>query len=119
MFHVPDLFLIEIVNILWKKWRLKELNEQEVDQITDAVLSSPKTVHTSRTLLVSAKDIARAFSISVYDSLYLALAVALNCPLVTADRKLYRSLTGTMLEPFAWWITTDIGAKIRATPRER
>lgn len=39
-------------------------------------------------------EIAQAWERSFYDSLYLALSAALDCPLVTADRKLYNALQG-------------------------
>ena len=118
-FHVPDLFLIETANILWKKARAGELNTQELNQISDAIWFSPKTVHASRSLLSSARDISQTLSIAVYDSLYLALAIALDCPLVTADRKLYQALFNTALEPFAWWIGSRLDEQIRAKTRVR
>jgi predicted nucleic acid-binding protein len=43
---------------------------------------------------VAAARFARETRISVYDATYLALAASLRCDLVTADRKLIRSVKG-------------------------
>jgi len=48
-------------------------------------------------------EIASSFSRSFYDSLYLALAVDRDCPLVTADRRLYNALAGgSSPAPLIW-----------------
>jgi predicted nucleic acid-binding protein len=43
---------------------------------------------------VDAARFARETKISVYDATYLALAASLRCDMVTADRKLIRSVKG-------------------------
>ena len=43
-----------------------------------------------RALLARAARLARAHDLSFYDASFVALAVALDCPLVTADRALAR-----------------------------
>lgn len=97
----PDLLNAEFGNILWKKVCRGELTTDEAEAIVDAFLSaSPLSLHPSQRLLRGAFDIAVAFQRSVYDSLYLALAVAEHCRLVTADEKLVNALVGTSLERF-------------------
>jgi predicted nucleic acid-binding protein len=51
-------------------------------------------------LLVEALQIALSTKRSVYDSLYLALAVKEEGQLMTDDRKLYESLQSTLLARF-------------------
>ena len=46
----------------------------------------------SHSLLEGAFAIANAFDRTIYDSLYVAAAVRLNCPLVTADDRLATAL---------------------------
>lgn len=46
-------------------------------------------------LIKPAFDIATSSSITIYDALYVAAAVDLDCVLVTADRRLVAGLTGT------------------------
>jgi predicted nucleic acid-binding protein len=57
----------------------------------------PLEVHSSAPLLDNALDLALSVSRTVYDSLYLALALSLGCPLVTADERLVNALQPTSL----------------------
>jgi predicted nucleic acid-binding protein len=54
----------------------------------------------SLTLLKSAFGIATAFDRTVYDSLYLALAIHLNVHFVTADERLANALAASL--PVKW-----------------
>jgi predicted nucleic acid-binding protein len=67
----------------------------------DAFLSTrPVDFHPASLLVQAAFDIAQTFQRTVYDALYLALAVAEQCDLITADESLQRSLQGTKLQRF-------------------
>jgi predicted nucleic acid-binding protein len=97
--HVPDLFFPEFGNILWKKARLlkvPEITEEEGRKIIELLLGVSFTVHPLAPLLKFAYELAlvpkRA---TVYDCSYLALAIALGCRVVTADRLFYEAfITG-------------------------
>ena len=52
------------------------------------IKASAFEVHPITTLIEPAFEIALATGRTVYDSIYLALATALDCKLVTADKKL-------------------------------
>jgi predicted nucleic acid-binding protein len=94
----PDLLIAEFGNTLWKKTRKGELMPREARTIVDAFVSTPPVIICPSTpLLPGALDIAVGFHRSVYDALYLALAVAERCPFVTADDRLVRSLQRTKL----------------------
>lgn len=54
------------------------------------------------TLVGAALEIALAFDRSVYDSLYVALALRDDCQLVTADRRLYNALAPALSETMLW-----------------
>lgn len=95
--HVPDLFFVEFGNILWKKARLGELETVDVRKIVHALRTVPLEVHSSDDLLDAALVLALARDRAVYHALYIALAVALDCPLVTADARLIRALERTPL----------------------
>ncbi len=103
-FDVPDLFFSEFANIVWKKVRTGELDAAAATEIVDATLRVPKTVHAAEPLLPSALAIALDSGRTVYDSLYLALAVFLDCPLVTADKRLRNGLANTPWESSLRWI---------------
>jgi predicted nucleic acid-binding protein len=102
--HVPDLFHSEVGNILWKKVRRGELNEAEAQGIVTALSVVPKTVHSAAPLLPSALSLALETERTVYDSLYLTLAAALDCELVTADERLWNALKNTSWSVFVRWI---------------
>ena len=55
--------------------------------------------------------------LAIYDFLYLALAVALDCPLVTADRVFYDALKKTSPHaPYLLWVADPIPDEEDATP---
>ena len=90
--RAPDLLWAESGNILWKKWRRKELTSEDVVELLPALRRFPIRILPSETLCDLAWGIAHRFDRSFYDSLYLALAVSGSCPLVTADLRLYNAL---------------------------
>lgn len=100
----PDLLWPELGSVLWKKTRAGELRRGEASRILRALDAVPLTLFPSRSVLEGALEIALATSRSVYDSVYLALAVALGCPLVTADERLVLGLGGRRLSRFARWV---------------
>jgi predicted nucleic acid-binding protein len=102
----PDLLVAEFGNTLWKKTRRGELKGDEGDAIVRAFLGAPPVAfYASTALLQPAWEMARRFRRTVYDALYLALAVAENCPFVTADAALARSIHATPLRDFVVSLT--------------
>jgi predicted nucleic acid-binding protein len=98
----PDLLWAEAGNILWKKWRRKELTSQEAGEILTDLRQYPLRILPTEPLCDLAWNIAQRFDRSFYDSLYLALAVSDSCPLVTADRRLYNALRTTPDFELVW-----------------
>jgi len=92
--HAPDLLFPEFGNTLWKKHRLGELTQPETQSILRALLAVPIEIYSSQLLLESAVDLAVHTARTVYDNLYVALALLLDCPFVTADERLIRVLPG-------------------------
>jgi predicted nucleic acid-binding protein len=97
---VPDLFWPEIGNIVWKSVRAGRIAEATASKGLDllAALNIP-TVPTGP-LLRDAFRIATTFDRTVYDSLYVALAVQAGCQLVTADERLANAMG--MRLPVVW-----------------
>jgi predicted nucleic acid-binding protein len=102
--HVPDLMQAEVGNILWKKTRRGELTPSEARRVIRAILVVPLQVHATSSLLEGALDIALRADRTVYDALYVALAVALDVPLVTADRRLFQALARSTLRRHVTWV---------------
>ncbi len=90
----PDLLLPEVGNILWKKVRRKEIAPRDARDILAALSHVPLSIVSSGSLLEGALEIALEYERSVYDALYVALAVARDCRLATGDNRLARSLAG-------------------------
>jgi predicted nucleic acid-binding protein len=100
----PDLLWPELGSVLWKKARAGQLTGQEAARIIQALDQFPVTVFPSRLVLEGALEIALGTGRSVYDSVYVALAVALECPLVTADERLVSALAGGSLASHVLWV---------------
>ncbi len=101
----PDRLFPEVGNVLWKRVRRREATVSEAQATLDALASLPIEVHGSPPLIPLAFEIACHANRSVYDSLYLAVAVLRGCRLVTADRKLYAALAGGDLSQHLMWVT--------------
>ncbi|HXD85816.1 MAG TPA: type II toxin-antitoxin system VapC family toxin [Urbifossiella sp.] len=103
--HAPAIFLdIEIANILWKKMVRGDLIRSDVDRILLQLPILPLVRHLEGPLIPAAVEIAQRNGRSVYDSLYLALAVHLNGQMLTADQRLVNSLLGTPMAGYVRWV---------------
>lgn len=100
----PDLMWAEVGNVLWKKCRAGQLTGPEAARIIRALDDFPVTVFPSRLVLEGALEIALGTGHSVYDSVYLALAVALDCRLVTADERFANARAGGPLARHVLWV---------------
>jgi predicted nucleic acid-binding protein len=107
---VPDLVFPEVGNILWKKVRRGDLTEEQARGIAHLVAVAPLEVHPSAPLLEAAFEIATRTGRTVYDSLYVALAVHSGGPLITAGERLYNALKDGPLGAYILWIEDDLGA---------
>ncbi len=87
--RAPDLLMSECANVLWKRMVRGELSVDEAREILKKFLNQyiDVSVHLlpSRLVAEQALHIAAIEDRSVYDSLYLALAVQACCQLITAD----------------------------------
>jgi predicted nucleic acid-binding protein len=90
--HAPDHWQTEAVNVLWAKLVRRDLRMVDAEARMAVLLRAPIVGSPIAGLMARAFAISAARRITIYDSLYVALAEKLNVPLVTADRKLIRSL---------------------------
>jgi predicted nucleic acid-binding protein len=99
----PDLIWAEVGNVIWKKWRRREVPGHTAGNLLQDFRRYPVQTFASRALMSAAWDLAERYSRSFYDSVYLALAASVECPLVTADLKLYNRLKdGPFGERLVW-----------------
>lgn len=102
--HVPTFFDVEMGNILWKKLQRGELTRDETDDIRNQLPGLPVTRHAAAPLMTAAFDIAVQTQRTVYDCLYLALAVQLGGQMVTADQRLSNAIAATSWSANICWI---------------
>ena len=86
---VPDLIFAEVANILWKKQSRGEMDAATADAGLRWLLQLPLSVVASADLMRGALALAVRLRHPAYDCFYLALALANDCALVTADRRLH------------------------------
>jgi len=87
----PDLIVPEFVNVLWKRVRRQECTRAAAQVVLELWEVDRPSLVASSDLATQAFHLATALDQSVYDCLYLALALAIEAPLVTADRQLARA----------------------------
>jgi len=97
---VPDLFWSELGNILWKYVRRKVISADMAEISLQRMTTHDLTTITSQAILSRALSIAISFDRSIYDSIYVALAVSQNAQLITADEKLANALAAYF--PIKW-----------------
>jgi predicted nucleic acid-binding protein len=83
--YAPTLLLYELGNILTRK---TDLPDTAIASILDLARAGLVITPGDPALLHRASTVARTHGITFYDASFVAVAAALNCPFVTADRQL-------------------------------
>ena len=99
-FIVPDLFWPEFGNILWKAMRQGRFSRQSAERALADMRNRKLPTFSSLELLDNAFAIAAQFGRTVYDSVYVALAVVSKAHMVTADERLANALAAYL--PVNW-----------------
>lgn len=102
--HVPELIYPEFGNILWKKVRRGEAFPSEARDIVDRFRRLALQIHPHTLLLKSAYIGAEITGQTVYDWIYLSLAVFLDCRLITAERRFFDSLSNSSISKNLLWV---------------
>ncbi|WP_414624477.1 type II toxin-antitoxin system VapC family toxin [Calothrix sp. CCY 0018] len=100
----PDLIFPEVGNILWKEVRFGLATAQEAKTVITAFSALPLQIYASKPLMSIAIDTALQTQRTVYDCLYLSLAVSEECQMVTADKKFYNALKNTHFATNLLWV---------------
>jgi predicted nucleic acid-binding protein len=88
--YAPGHWLAEVGTTLWAKSAMRGVLSREQALARVAWIGELDVQETDvRDLVVGATEIALDMGLTVYDTLYLALAVRIAAPVVTADRKLF------------------------------
>ena len=91
----PDLLWIEVASVLWKVARRGVLSPEEIRRMIADAAAFPVEIVESAGLLPDTLRIATTADRTVYDSLYVALAVREGAVMVTADGRLVNALANT------------------------
>ena len=91
-FVSPDLLFPELGNAIWKKVRKGELSAGDGRRLAADISGIAVDTIATRGLMVDAHALAITTGLTVYDAMYLALAVRLETVLITADDKLGRTI---------------------------
>lgn len=100
----PDLIWAEVGNVLWKRCQRAEITREAAWRILRDFKRFPLRTYAAKTLLEPAWDLAVQCRISVYDGLYLALAVSRRGTLVTADRPFHDAIKAGPLASVVVWV---------------
>jgi predicted nucleic acid-binding protein len=109
-FFVPDLFYIELTNILWKYVKAGQYKIEDAVIDLGSLKGLPLQIISTTELMESAFLIAANYQISAYDASYVALSQKVNAPLLTLDKKLVNCLTNSpySVENFANFSLPDL-----------
>ncbi len=96
----PELLPAELGNIIWKLTSRKILTPEEGSSIVEDFLKIPLEIYSHELLVSVALQIASLTKRTVYDSLYIALAVSIDGVVITADRRLVNGVADTEFSKF-------------------
>ena len=99
-FLVPDLFWVELANALWKAVRRNEISSDNAAAAMSFLRDLDIATAPSVDIVPQALDLAISYGRTVYDSLYVALAIQSKSEMITADERLANALAARF--PVKW-----------------
>jgi predicted nucleic acid-binding protein len=99
--YVPEFCIVECANVLWKQVRFYGTEQARAELLLLDLVALPLTLAQAAPLLSAALQIGLTHQLAVYDSIYIALAKSLSCPLITADERQERAAraSGVSIKP--------------------
>jgi len=98
---VPDLFFYEVANAITQK---KSIPPEAVQSaVANMFVLGVTAISIDRELLDAAVMLSRRLDITVYDSIYIAVALQRHCPLVTANPRHQRQGLDCEVIPVEKW----------------
>jgi len=86
----PELLLVEAANVLDRKRKMAEISKPESIRLLTDMLSMPIRCFPHGPLIPAAFDLALEHGVTLYDAVYLALAVEQSAVLFSADREMLK-----------------------------
>jgi predicted nucleic acid-binding protein len=100
----PDLLWAEMGNVLRKKHRRGEIDEDTAVRLLRDFSRIPIQFHAAERWAEAALELGIRHGVTVYDALYLALAAGNECRLVTADRRLFETCRQRSTGDLVLWV---------------
>jgi predicted nucleic acid-binding protein len=106
--HAPDYLPVEAASVVLKRVRTRDpslrLSHDEGSMVLAALKTVPVQFHVSGPLIDLAFAVAAEVGSSLYDGLFLALAIRIGGQLVTADEKLFKKVQASPQAPHVRWV---------------
>ncbi|MBN1345850.1 MAG: type II toxin-antitoxin system VapC family toxin [Phycisphaerae bacterium] len=102
--NAPDLIHAEVANVIWKRHARKEIDAQEAADLLADLMRLPLRITPSDALIQPALQLALRTGRTVYDCLYLALAIRIKGVMITCDKRLVNALSRGPLDAYVTWI---------------
>ncbi len=93
----PDLLLAEFASLVAKRHRRKQISADQAREAFSLMKRCAPRLVDMHPRLVRALDLSLRHHLSLWDCVYLALALEYRCPFLTADQRLFRA--GTARHP--------------------
>ncbi|HVW83593.1 MAG TPA: type II toxin-antitoxin system VapC family toxin [Bryobacteraceae bacterium] len=90
----PDLLLAEFASLVTKRNRRKQISTAQAREAFAFMEKCAPRLFDMRPRLFRAVDLSLQYQLSLWDCVYLALALEHDCPVVTADVRLFRAAHG-------------------------
>src|SRR5271157_3998760 len=87
----PDLLLAEFASLVAKRHRRKQISAMQAHAAFALMTKCAPRLFDMRPRLFRALDLSVQHQMSLWDCVYLALALEHDCPLLTADGRLFRA----------------------------
>ena len=87
----PDLLLAEFASLIAKRHRRKEISAEQAHAAFRLMAKCAPRLFDMRPRLPRALELSLQYQLSLWDCVYLALALERDCPVLTADRRLFRA----------------------------
>ena len=90
----PDLLLAEFASLVAKRNRRKQISAEQAHEAFSLMTKCAPRLFDTRPRFSRALDLSLQRQLSLWDCVYLALALEHDCPVLTADLRLFRAGRG-------------------------
>jgi predicted nucleic acid-binding protein len=102
--YAPDLIYAGVANVIWKRYQRTEISERDAADLLGDLTGMPFEITPSEQLVGAAIELAIRTARTVYDCLYVALAVRTGSVMVSDDRRLVNALAREPLRAHVAWL---------------